>query len=129
MTRADRLSRLRQEFHRLSDARKRLEDAVLDLRVVLQGSLIQRHLGTAAHRRKTPAYYLSRSEGGRTRLVYVPRDQVDGVRRATQAWRHFKSMLRQWEKVNERMGRLLRQVGRLVQERGDGTRSHPAGSS
>jgi hypothetical protein len=128
MTTADRLSRVRQEIHQARDTRERLEKAILDRRVVLQGSLIKRHLGTAAHRRKTPAYYLSRSEEGRTRLVYVPRDQVESVRRATQGWRHFKSMLRQWEKLNDRMGRLLRQVGRIGQERGDGTRSHPAGT-
>jgi hypothetical protein len=129
MTTADRLSRLRQEIQQARDTRERLEKAVLNLGVVLQGSLIKRHLGTAAHRRKTPAYYLSRAEEGRTRLVYIPRDRVESVRRATQAWRHFKSVLRQWEKVNDRMGRLLRQVGRMGQERGDGTRSHSAGTS
>jgi hypothetical protein len=129
MTTADRLSRLRQEIQQARDARERFEKEILSLGVVLQGSLIKRHLGTAAHHRKTAAYYLSRSEGGRTRLVYIPRDRVESVRRATQAWRHFKSVLRQWEKVNDRMGRLLRQVGRLRQERGDGTRSHSAGTS
>jgi hypothetical protein len=129
MATADRLSRLRQEIQQARDTRERLEKAVLNLGVVLQGSLIKRHLGTAAHRRKAPAYYLSRAEEGRTRLVYIPRARVESVRRATQAWRHFKSVLRQWEKVNDRMGRLLRQVGRLRQERGDGTRSHSAGTS
>lgn len=129
MTSAGRLSRVRQEIHQARDVRERLEKAILNLGIVLQGSLIKRHLGTSAERRKTPAYYLSRAEGGRTRLVYIPRDRMESVRRATQAWRHFKSVLRQWEKVNDRLGRLLRQVGQLRQERGDGTRSHSASTS
>jgi len=129
MTIADRLSRVRQEIRQARDTRERLEKAVLSMGVVLQGSLIKRHLGTAAERRKTPAYYLSRAEGGRTRLVYIPRDRVESVRLATEAWRDFKAVLRQWEQVNDRMGRLLRQVGQLRQERGNGTRPHPAGTS
>jgi hypothetical protein len=129
MTSGDRLSRVRQEIRQAQDTRERLEKTVLNIGVVLQGSLIKRYLGTAAERRKAPAYYLSRAEGGRTRLVYIPRDRVEPVRRATQAWRHFKSVLRQWEKVNDRLGHLLRQVGRLRQERGDGTRSDTAGTS
>jgi hypothetical protein len=129
MKNLDRLSRVRQEIHQAREARERLEMVVLEMGPVLQGSLIKRHLGTATERRKAPAYYLSRAEGGRTRLVYIPRDRVEAVRRATEAWRHFKSTLRQWEKIHDRIARLLRQVGRLRQERGDGTRSHPAGTS
>ena len=129
MTNADRLSRLRHEVHQAGETRDRLEQAILDLGAVVQGSLIKRYLGSSAQRRKAPAYYLSRAEGGRTRLVYIPRERVESVRRSTQAWRHFKSVLRQWEKVNYRIGHLLRQVGRLRQERRDGTRPHTAGTS
>lgn len=80
---------------------------------MLPASLIERFLGGGVSVRATPAYYLSRSEKGRSKLTYVNKDDLAEVRQRCAAYRSFQQNLKQWRRVAsalEQRWRLLRQA-------------------
>ena len=50
--------------------------------------------------RKHTKYYLSFSEAGKTRMVYIPKAQVGRIREAIDAWRRFKESGKQLSEAN-----------------------------
>lgn len=52
--------------------------------------------------RKHPAWYLSISERGGTRLTYLPRDKVKAVRAMTRNWRKLKELMKELAGMNMR---------------------------
>lgn len=93
-------SQLRQRLYTLRGERHRLEEALLEVRQVVRGSLVERYLGSNGHRRRSPAFYVSRKESGRVRLIYVRKVDVDRVRREVKAYQRYRRGLRQLRELD-----------------------------
>lgn len=71
---------LRRQIGALQLRRRSAESKLLQPRILLWASLIERYLGSGSQRRSTPAYYLSDSKQGRSKLTYVKKEALAGVR-------------------------------------------------
>jgi hypothetical protein len=69
---------------------------------MLRASLIERFLRTAGSSRIAPAYYLSRSEHGRSKLTYVKKEDLALVRQHCAACRAFQQNLKAWRQAQSR---------------------------
>ena len=99
-----------------------IKERLLRPQRMIAASLIERHLGTSAHKRPSSAFYLSVGEGGRTRLTYVPKKDVERVRLRTEAWREYREGVRRFRGLADRLMRLLRELGDVQAERTGGGR-------
>ena len=106
-----RASQLRQEIGRLARELSGLTQELLRPRRMIAGSLVERHLGTRHEKRASGAFYLSWAEKGRTHLAYVPKEEVEEVRRQVEAWKAYRQKLRRWGEGVERLWGLWRQLG------------------
>jgi hypothetical protein len=104
-------SQLRQEIRRLLERRNRLEDEFLRPVRMMAASLIERHLGTSDEKRASCAFYLSVVAEGKTRLIHVPKPDLEKVQEEVKAWRTYRAALRQWSEATREIGRLLKRLG------------------
>ena len=112
-----RASELRQRIGRLARELSALTEGLLRPRRMIGGSLIERHLGTRQEKRASEAYYLSWAEEGRTRLEYVSKERVEGVRRQVEACKEYRQKLRRWGEVAETLWGLWRELGEAQRDR------------
>ena len=77
---------------------------------MLSASLIERHLGSGAKRRSSPAYYVSRSVQGRSKLTYIKKEALATVRQQCDAHRSFQQLLAQWRQLTAELDRLWEQL-------------------
>jgi len=68
---SDAPAQLREQIRTLQAERRSLESKLLQPQPMLPASLIERFLRDGGSARATPAYYLSRSEHGRSKLTSV----------------------------------------------------------
>lgn len=87
-------SRLRKELHTLRQERDRLEETLLEIRVLLRGPLIAHHTLSGGRRRSAPAFYLFRREAGRKRLRYVRKADLEKARHLVEESRRYRNGLR-----------------------------------
>ena len=106
-----RASRLRQQIRSMSEEMISLMDRLLRPRRMIAASLIERHLGTSSRKRASSAFYLSRAEGGRTRLTYVPKKDLERIRAQTEAWREYRRGLRRVRELGHKLVELLGELG------------------
>ena len=66
---------------------------------MLAASLIERFLSASDSPRRSPAYYLSGSEQGRSKLTYVKKEELATVRQGCAAYRAFQQGLRAWRRM------------------------------
>ena len=111
-----RASELRQQIGRRVRELSGLSEELLRTRRRMGGSLVEGHLGTRRQKRASAAFYLSWGEEGRTHLEYVPKDQVEEVRRQVAAWREYRQKLRRWWEGVQRLWGLWRELGEAQQE-------------
>jgi hypothetical protein len=78
----DPAAQLRAQIRSLQAERRSLESKLLQPRSVLAASLIERFLRPGGSPRTAPAYYLSRSEHGHSKLTYVKNEELAVVRQA-----------------------------------------------
>jgi hypothetical protein len=90
---------LRGQIRTLQEDRRSLESKLMQPQDMLAASLVERFLGAGDSPRHSPAYYLSRSEQGRSKLTYVKKEDLDTVRRQCTAYRAFQQNLRAWRQV------------------------------
>jgi hypothetical protein len=96
MTDRPKASRARQDLLKTEAARKRLLDVLLRAGVMVQGSFVTlgRKCGKPTCRcasgKKHYGKYLSRSEGGRTHLVFVPAADEVGISSKAEQYRRFR---------------------------------------
>ena len=100
-----RASSIRQEITQLQAKRDRLEELLIKRRRMLRASFITRYLGTSKEKRKTPAYYLSYNEGGKTVLKYVALGKKQKVEALAEAWREYSQSLAEWVKTCRQLER------------------------
>ena len=68
-------AKLREQIRTLQTERRSLESKLIQPQSMLPASLIERFLRDGGAARATPAYYLSRSEHGRSKLTYVNKEE------------------------------------------------------
>ncbi|MBT9137068.1 MAG: hypothetical protein DDT34_02154 [Firmicutes bacterium] len=92
-----RLSRLRQDIHRLGAKAARLLRVLLDRRPLIRGTVyeLRRKCGKPSCRCVTegklhPAMVISWNENGRQRLRALNKTEVAELRRRTSRYRHFR---------------------------------------
>ena len=101
---------LRHQIGALQLRRRSLESKLLQPRTMLPASLIERYLGSRTKRRSSPAYYLSRSVQGRSKLTYIKKEALTTVRQQCDAHRNFKQLLAQWRQLTAEVDRLWEQL-------------------
>src|SRR5260370_41046944 len=89
----------RGQIRALQGERRSLESKLMQPQVMLAASLVERLLRAGGSPRTAPAYYLSRSEHGRSKLTYVKREELAVVRQHCAAYRAFQQNLKQWRRV------------------------------
>ena len=77
---ADPALQLREQIRALQAQRRSLESKLMQPQPMLAASWIERFLRPGGYLRSTPAYYLSRSEQGRSKLTYVKKEDLALVR-------------------------------------------------
>jgi len=77
---------------------------------MIDACLVELHLGP---NRRGPYPYLSRKVEGKTRLTYVRAKDLARVRMLTDRWRAFSQSMAEWVKVNRRLEKALRRLGKL----------------
>jgi hypothetical protein len=95
----DPADQLRAQIRILQAERRSLESKLMQPQSMLPASLIERFLRAGGSARTAPAYYLSRSEHGRSKLTYVKKEELAEVRQHCAAYRAFQQNLRQWRRV------------------------------
>ncbi len=87
-------SRRRQALFTLRQERDALEEELLQSRELLRGSLVAHTILRGGYRRRTPAIYLSRIDGGRRRMIYIKKAELERARRQVEAYRRYQKCLR-----------------------------------
>lgn len=87
-------SRIRQHLRQLRQERNQLEEQLLEIRELFRGSLVGHSTLRGGARRRVPAYYVSRLDGGRRRLVYVRKSELERTRSLVEAYRRYQRGLR-----------------------------------
>ena len=101
---------LRHQISALQLRRRSLESKLLQRRTMVSASLLERYLGSGAKRRSSPAYYLSRSVHGRSKLTYIKKEALATVRQQCDAHRGFQQLLAQWRQLTADLDRLWEQL-------------------
>src|SRR2546427_9209886 len=108
----DSCDQLRAQIRTLQAERRSLESKLMQPQPMLAASLIERFLRAGDTSRAAPAYYLSRSEHGRSMLTYVKKEELAVVRQHCTAYRAFQQNLKEWRLG----GRALQQRGKPLQQ-------------
>lgn len=106
-------SKTRKEICSLKAKRDCLEDLALRHRVMINACLIERFLGTKKKKRSTPAYYLSRKIAGKTRLIYIPREELGKLKKRTDKWREYALLMKRINLLSQRIIALFRRLGKV----------------
>lgn len=106
----DSCNQLRAQIRTLQAERRSLESKLMQPQAMLAASLVERFLGFGDSVRRAPAYYLSRSAQGRSKLTYVKKEDLDTVRRQCTAYRAFQQNLRAWRRVTAALQQRWKQL-------------------
>ena len=107
---ADSAEQLRRQIRTLQAERRSLESKLMQPQPMLAASLIERFLRAGDTPRTAPAYYLSRSEHGRSTLSYVKKQDLAVVRQHCAAYRVFQQNLKQWRRVTSALQQRWKQL-------------------
>ena len=112
----DSAAQLREQIRTLQAERRSLESKLMQPQSMIQASLIERFLRDGGSARATPAYYLSRSEHGRSKLTYVNKEELAVMRQRCAAYRAFQQNLKQWRRVTSAVEQRCRQLRQAQSE-------------
>ena len=70
---------LRAQIRELQGQRRSLESKLMQPQSLRAGSIVERYLRTGGAARARPAYYLSRSQQGRSKLTYVKKEELPAL--------------------------------------------------
>ena len=106
----DTAAQLRQQIRSLRAERRSLESKLLQPQSMIPASLIKRFLRDGGSARATPAYYLSRSVAGRSKLTYVNKEELAVARQRCAAYRAYQQNLKRWRQVASALAQRWRQL-------------------
>jgi hypothetical protein len=107
---SDAAAELREQIRTLQAERRSLESKLMQPRSMLPASLIRRFLRSGGSPRATPAYYLSRSMRGGSKLTYVKKEELAVVWQHCGAYRAYQQNLKQWRRVTSALQQRWRQL-------------------
>lgn len=102
------LAKLRQQARELKARRSVLEHLAMQHNEMMAAYLLERRLRPGA----PAAYYMSVPTPRGSRHLYVRKTAVEEARRQTTGWREFSHGMAEWVRINRRIERLLREIGR-----------------
>ena len=103
---------LRARIRDFQAQRRSLESKLLQPQAMLAASLIERFLGARGSPRTSPAYYLSRSQQGRSKLTYVKKEELATVRLHCARYRVFQENLKSWRQLTAALEQCWKQLQR-----------------
>ena len=77
---------------------------------MLRASLLERFLRAGGAARTAPAYYLSHTEEGRSKLTYVKKEDLAEVRHHCAAYRGFQQNLQEWRRLTAALQQRWKQL-------------------
>jgi hypothetical protein len=101
---------LRAGIRALQAQRRSVESKLLQPHAMRAGSLVERYLGTAGATRTRPAYYLSRSQQGRSKLTYVKKEELAAVQQQCAAYRAFQQNWKVWRRLTASLEQAWKQL-------------------
>ena len=99
MPSADPCPELRAEIRALQQRRRSLESKLLQPHTLRAGSLVERYLAHRGSKRPRPAYYLSRSQQGRSKLTYIKKEELPAIRQQCDGYRLFQQNWKTWRQL------------------------------
>ncbi len=106
----DPAEELRTQIRTLQTQRRALESKLMQPQSMLPASLIERFLRAGDSSRAAPAYYLSHSEQGRSKLTYVRKENLPVVRQRCAAYRAFQQNRQEWRRVTAALQQRWKQL-------------------
>jgi hypothetical protein len=103
---------LRAQIRTLQQQRRSVESKLLQPQLMLAASLVERFLKAGGVARTSPAYYLSRSEQGRSKLTYVKKKDLPAMHQQCAAYRAFQQNLKHWRQLGVSLEGLWQQLQR-----------------
>ena len=101
---------LRAQIRALQAQRRSLESKLMQPQSMLPASLIERFLRAGGSSRAAPAYYLSHSQQGRSKLTYVQKEDLPVTRQHCAAYRAFQQNLKEWRRVTAALQQCWKQL-------------------
>ena len=101
---------LREQIRILQAQRRALESKLMQRQSMLPASLIERFLRAGGSSRAAPAYYLSHSVQGRSKLTYVKKEELAVVRQHCAAYRAFQQNLKEWRRATAALRQRWKQL-------------------
>jgi hypothetical protein len=101
---------LRAQIRALQTQRRALESRLMQPQGMLAASLIERFLGARGSPRASPAYYLSRSQRGRSKLTYVKKEDLATIRQQCAQYRAFQDNLKTWRQLTATLEQRWKQL-------------------
>jgi hypothetical protein len=108
----DPCASLRAQIRALQAERRSLESKLMQPQSLLAASLVERFLPTKGSPRTSPAYYLSRSQQGRSKLTYVKKEELAAVRQGCAAYRAFQQNRKSWRRITAALQKQWQQLQR-----------------
>jgi len=109
-------SSCRKRLDALQAERQRLEEPLSDAQRLLRGSLIEKLELAAGKKRRRPAYYLSVPlPGGRHVLKYVPRSELDSVRKDNDAYRRYRKAVSRLRVLSKQIVKEFDALGKCLE--------------
>ena len=109
---SDPCPELRAQIRALQVQRRSVESKLLQPQAMRAGSMVERHLGTSGKARTRPAYYVSRSQQGRSKLTYVKKEELAAVQQQCAAYRGFQQNLKTWRQLTATLEQCWKQLQR-----------------
>ncbi len=103
---------LRAQIRMLQVQRRSVESKLLQPQAMRAGSMVERHLGARGAARTRPAYYVSRSLQGRSKLTYVRKEELAAVQQQCAAYRAFQQNLKIWRQLAAALDQRWKQLQR-----------------
>jgi hypothetical protein len=104
---------MKKEIERLHILKQRYIQRIHELDNMLRGSLTT--LGTMCNRKDCEchrgkkhgtAFYLSKTEGGKTKMLYIPKEKLDVVKKGIESYREYKTIGKEICRINEEIIKL-----------------------
>lgn len=110
------ISKIKAKIAYLVTQRRSCEKYLLARHKMINASFVQMRTLAGGKIRKTPAYYLSAKVGGKTKLKYIKKDDMELVRKRATSWKYYSINLSEYVKISKEIEELFRKLGVLSLE-------------
>ena len=112
----DAASAIRKRLDELLSERLRTEEPLFRAHSLLRGSLIEKCALASGKKRSSPAYYLSVPLPGRRHVLeYVPRAELDRVRKDNDAYRRYRKAVSRLRVLSKQIVKEFDALGKCLE--------------